>query len=353
LKKIRWIFFLVMFCGNSFAHAKTLDLLPDARPVPSVLNGTLNPSFLSLNGDQISTTDEKVEALELNGQRVETKDEAGLQVISEQTDRSELKLAWILVSGKRIPIQELNYPSLTVLSLGRKSLIVEVNDFALVAKVDDTEVPLLAKKGVLLIEDSEHWLGRPHLITLLGKSGSNRIYHLDSAAAGHDFFPESIASFSIAEPLYAGNGNEFALNYSEKIKKHGLAEVALGYASGFPYYPHDPSSTYHAYTLYLKPLWEPFVHEPSILSIKRIGVGANLVLRYLKVSNGGSGAPGQFGIATPTSRFDFIYAPVLRFEPIVWHNFGLIFEFSYYGFTTREQLVIDSTRIHSELSYHW
>jgi hypothetical protein len=71
------------------------------------------------------------------------------------------------------------------------------------------------------------------------------------------------------------------------------------------------------------------------------------------VSNGGSGAPGQFGIATPTSRFDFIYAPVLRFEPIVWHNFGLIFEFSYYGFTTREQLVIDSTRIHSELSYHW
>jgi hypothetical protein len=357
VKNFQKIFLIVVFLSANNSFGRALDLLTDAKPVPFFLNGTLNPSFLSLNGAEISNTSEHVLGLELNGKSVEIRDVSGLAVISEETNSSVLKLAWILTGGSRIPIKELNYPALNALKLSRKDLSFQMNEFASSFRLDDLDVQMSEGKGDLEIEDTESWLSRPHIITLTGKAGSNRIYHLDSSTAGHDYFPESIVSFHNTRPLYAGSGSEFNFTYIEKFKKHLLGGLSLGYAQGYPWYPHDEKSIFHTYTLYLKPLYEPFTHDASVFSFKRITLGLSLALRYLKVSNGPGEtaltAPQFSGIATPTSQFDFIPGFVFRFEPIIWHNFGLTFELDFFDLASREQLPDSKTRPHLELTYHW
>lgn len=345
-----------VFLFAASAAAKTIDLSWAAQKRSTIVSGTLNPSSLSINGQEITLSSESHTGLVINGEAAKVNDVSGLKTFYEVVEGDRITLQWSLENGSTKDILTVAYPSVKDMLYRDNTLVLRLNDLTRKVRYDGQELEL--KDPVTIpIEDTEKWLSEPHTLELSADKNVSQIYNLDFNSIRKQMLNHRSWVLYSGEPPFSANvrpqmigAGARLLNENNFSKELVVAGAKTTYGMGSA--PFTNEATQQAILIEFRYGYNPFKTNFGTVDYKRVSFGLQAALvNYTRESTFPAFMDGYNDTKVNTwfNQGGFF----LRWEPVQYKDFGVLIHLNHRVFKSQSTIGSDSTSHAFGLAYYF
>lgn len=349
-------FIAAVFFFSHVSLARTIDLSWAAQKKKTVVSGTLNPGSLSVNGQEVTQSQESFKDLLVNGTSAKITEVSGLQTFYEVVEGDQMNLQWLTAGGEKKDILTVSYPSVKEMIFKDNLLILRFNELTRKVRYDGQEIQL-SDPTVIPVTDTETWVSEPHTLELSTDKNVSLIYNLDfksirTAMLTHRswivYSGDPPFSANVRPPLYAAGARILD-------EKNFSREVVVGGAKttyGLGPQPTASEATQQVVLVEFRYGYNPFKTNLGTIDVKRVSLGLQGALVYYeRESTFPTYMDGysETHIKTVFNQGGFF----VRWEPLQYKDFGFLLHLNQRVFRSQDNIQSDSTTHYFGLAYYF